>query len=50
MPLSKEDQNLKKRYLKIVSDNCPRINNFNPQNNKLTISLNYLKRNEFLLN
>ena len=49
MPLSKEDQNLKKRYLKIVNDNCPRINNFNPQYNKLTISLNYLKKNEFCL-
>lgn len=50
MPLSKEDQSLKKRYFRIVNENCPRINNFNPQDNKLTISLNYLKKNEFLLN
>ena len=41
--LLKDDQNLKERYFKIVNDNCPRINNFSPEDNKLTISLNYLK-------
>ena len=43
MPLSKEDQSLKKRYFRIVNENCPRINNFNPQDNKLTISLKLFK-------